>query len=587
MRLRAKLFYNLLFFAILASCVGVLLWQHLKFLQQAEQRQLKGLYESFTAEISSKANSAVAVAAALAAQPQLNALFEQDKRAELISYLTPTWQRLRDDFNVEQLQLHTAQSESYLRMHAPEVYGDTLSSFRKTVVQAIESASAVSGLELGRYGIGIRGVVPLLSAAAQPIGSIEVGFAVDDTWLQQFKAKHDAEISLFTYQNKLELLSSTQSQDLAWPDLSSARFAPQLWTSQSGASEVAHYSFTLNDYSGDVIGVVDVAMNRDFYRYAKRKAIVLAIVSVLISLITTYVLNLSILRLRRKMAQAKQQKVQLEQSQQQNISMLNYIVEKEKMASLGQLVSGVAHEINTPLGVAITANSCNLSQSKVIKQQFAENELSRKILSEYLLSSHDTHLLIEYNLARMALLVEKFKSLAVRKGSDEKQIFSLYKLFNSVADSLKSECEMNKLTVRIEVSQQFDIQGQPLEFINIAHHIILNTLHHGLNPDQTELVITVDIEQDRLLISFSDNGPGVAPANLEHIFAPFFTTARNKACTGLGLSIVYNVVTQKFKGEIQAQSPCMQNGGFKLTLSFAVAKAKAGQVYELITSDPG
>ena len=64
MRLRAKLFYNLLFFAILASCVGVLLWQHLKFLQQAEQRQLKGLYESFTAEISSKANSAVAVAAA-------------------------------------------------------------------------------------------------------------------------------------------------------------------------------------------------------------------------------------------------------------------------------------------------------------------------------------------------------------------------------------------------------------------------------------------------------------------------------------------------------------------------------------------
>jgi len=223
MNIKIKVFYSLFFFLVLTSCVGILLFQYLHFLQVAEERQIRSLHDNFITEVSTKGQSAVNIAATLASQPIVIESLQLNQREVLLHSQITTWEMLKTRFDVKQLQFHTPDIKSYLRMHAPEKYGDSLRDFRNTVVKVLETKQPVSGLERGVYGLGIRGVVPIFdSKKAETLGSVEIGFAFDGPFLEDFKAKYDVEVTVFIEGNNLALYNTTWRSAVQWPDLSAA-----------------------------------------------------------------------------------------------------------------------------------------------------------------------------------------------------------------------------------------------------------------------------------------------------------------------------------------------------------------------------
>jgi signal transduction histidine kinase len=246
----------------------------------------------------------------------------------------------------------------------------------------------------------------------------------------------------------------------------------------------------------------------------------------------------------------------------------NKLIESEKMAALGSLVSGVAHEINTPLGVSITANSHLKTENEKVLDLIENNKLKKSNLNSFLEQVKQTVSIIEVNLDRSAKLIKNFKKVAVDQSIEEIRKFDLCEYTSEVLSSLKPEWKHTKVQVETDFPGRLEITTYPGAIAQIFTNLITNSLKHAFDDDFKNGLILIKLEKysGKILITFSDNGKGMPSEVLTNIFNPFFTTKRGTGGTGLGMHIVYNLVTQKLNGRIECHSLVDQGSQFIIEL---------------------
>ncbi|HWR02556.1 MAG TPA: ATP-binding protein [Humidesulfovibrio sp.] len=247
-----------------------------------------------------------------------------------------------------------------------------------------------------------------------------------------------------------------------------------------------------------------------------------------------------------------------------------HLIQSEKMASLGGLVAGVAHEINTPVGIGVTAASHLEDKTRAMLDEFRGGALKRASLEEYLgLCDESTHMILA-NLRRASDLIRSFKQVAVDRSTEEKRVFRLRSYLEQVLLSLRPHLKKTAIVVELECDPELEIDSYPGLWSQIVSNLVMNALQHAFEPGQAGRIgITAALEQERLRFTFSDDGRGIAQEHLGKIFEPFFTTYRQKGGSGLGLSIVYNLVTQTMGGTIHVASEPGHGAVFNIMVPLA------------------
>lgn len=231
------------------------------------------------------------------------------------------------------------------------------------------------------------------------------------------------------------------------------------------------------------------------------------------------------------------------------------LIEKEKMAGLGQLVAGVAHEINTPVGIGITAASTLSDETRDFQADFQAGNLRKSALENYFNVATDSSRLILNNLQRAGDLIRSFKQVAVDQSSLEKRRVTAKKYFKEVLESLKPNLKGTAHVLDVLGDETVYIESYPGAISQVITNLVMNSVTHAYKPGEKGY-LSFDLRQsdDRLLIKYTDDGCGISAQHIEKIFEPFFTTARNQGGSGLGLHIIYNLVTQKLQGTILCES---------------------------------
>jgi len=239
------------------------------------------------------------------------------------------------------------------------------------------------------------------------------------------------------------------------------------------------------------------------------------------------------------------------------------LVESEKLASLGGLVAGVAHEINTPVGIGVTASSHLFEATKQFINQYTNGEITNKDLSSYLNEVKESSSLISSNLERAAKLIISFKQVAVDQSSKEVRPYKVKQYFNEVLQSLKPQFKHTKYTVKLHCDDRLTVNGEAGAFSQIITNLINNSLVHGFeNMTSGNIDINISHKQGNVIFVYSDSGKGIAKEHITKIFDPFYTTKRGQGGTGLGLNIVYNLVVQSLKGTIKFNGEYDQGSQF-------------------------
>lgn len=242
------------------------------------------------------------------------------------------------------------------------------------------------------------------------------------------------------------------------------------------------------------------------------------------------------------------------------------LVEAEKMASLAILVAGVAHEINTPLGVGLTAASSLQEQTRHLACSFTERSMTQSDLKNYFTNAETSTVLLRNNLERIGHLIDAFRQVAVDGKSLQKRVFRLYDCLNEVILSLGDRLPAERVTVQIQCDPQLEIESFPDDWVSIFANLLGNSLKHGFKNRQRG-VITIQINQDskKLRVDYSDDGRGLTSEDLSRIFDPFFTTDFQQGM-GLGMHLVYNLISHRLGGSIQCDSQPDQGVHFHIEI---------------------
>ncbi|RLC09536.1 MAG: hypothetical protein DRI24_21620 [Deltaproteobacteria bacterium] len=231
------------------------------------------------------------------------------------------------------------------------------------------------------------------------------------------------------------------------------------------------------------------------------------------------------------------------------------LVQTEKMASLGSLVAGVAHEINTPVGIGVTASSLLEEKTQQINGLHSSGKMKRSDLEKYLKAANDTSASILSNLKQAADLIRSFKQVAVDQSNEERRVFHVKEYINSVLLSLRPKLKKTAHHVQVECQENLKINSYPGAFSQIVTNLVMNSLLHGFSGiDRGEIQIKFSKTDVDYLLTYSDNGVGMDADTCRNIFDPFFTTKRASGGTGLGMHIVFNLATQTLNGKINCKS---------------------------------
>lgn len=246
------------------------------------------------------------------------------------------------------------------------------------------------------------------------------------------------------------------------------------------------------------------------------------------------------------------------------------LIESEKMAALGNLVSGVAHEVNTPLGNAMTGGSIIVRETAQIQKLLEEGSLKRSVMDEKLsIISQSASLLIK-SLSHAAALVKSFKHISVDQSIDDLREFDLEEYLQEILQTYHNKLKHQRVEVEVRSLEPFVIYSYPGAYAQIFNNLLNNALLHAFDHKDEGAKITIVFEKilDNIVIRFSDNGVGVDAKIHSTIFEPFVTTKRNAGGTGLGMNIIYNLVTQKLGGTIRFDSVMGNGTTFELILPY-------------------
>ncbi|MBB6481670.1 PAS domain-containing sensor histidine kinase [Spirochaeta isovalerica] len=253
------------------------------------------------------------------------------------------------------------------------------------------------------------------------------------------------------------------------------------------------------------------------------------------------------------------------------------LVEAEKMAALGGLVAGVAHEINTPVGIGVTAASHLEEAIKEFDQLYLENKASKRDFDRFIKLSRESSAMILSNMKRASNLIQSFKQVAVDQSSREIRTFSISRYIDEVLMSLHAQLRRTPFTVEVICPEDFQVTTYPGALSQILTNLIMNSITHGFEGlESGRIKIDVKKADENVLIIFSDTGKGISEDNLKRIFDPFFTTRRGTGGSGLGMNIVYNLVTQSLGGQISCTSTVGEGTWFELEFPARIDENKRG-----------
>lgn len=248
----------------------------------------------------------------------------------------------------------------------------------------------------------------------------------------------------------------------------------------------------------------------------------------------------------------RQRTVELEQVIEDLHETRDQVIQSEKMAFLGRLVAGVAHEINTPLGVVVTSGSYMDILTKALVKEREGGHLKEESLTEYLESVSEVTDSINRNVLRVSELVQSFKQLAIDQGKDAKHHFGLKENCDMVIGTLQYDRVAKHIEIENNIPADFYIESYPIGFSMIFNQLILNAMQHAFSKQDHPLIqIWIQVQsEDVWALYISDNGKGMKQEVMANAFDPFYTTSRQKGNSGLGLHIVYNIVTQQLGGRV-------------------------------------
>jgi len=233
-----------------------------------------------------------------------------------------------------------------------------------------------------------------------------------------------------------------------------------------------------------------------------------------------------------------------------------HLVQQEKLASLGGVVAGVAHEINTPLGIAKTGTSFHQDLLHKIKKQFDDKTLTASSMNEYILKAIEASQAVSHNLERAIDLVKNFKHAAVDRIDDSIHEHNLYELVSRIAQSMKAEFDRHGIDFKIDIDPAIHIVTYGSDLSQVLSNLLTNACIHGFDGiDDPKVLVTAVQKEDSIIVDVSDNGVGVKEDIQENVFDPFVTTKRMQGSTGLGMNIVFNQITGKLNGTIELITP--------------------------------
>ncbi|MFT4927316.1 MAG: ligand-binding sensor domain-containing protein/signal transduction histidine kinase [Phenylobacterium sp.] len=238
------------------------------------------------------------------------------------------------------------------------------------------------------------------------------------------------------------------------------------------------------------------------------------------------------------------------------------LVQSEKMAALTYLVTGVAHEVNTPLGICVTVISLQLETLKTLDEQYKAGKIKASTLQNYLEKSSEQMSVAQRNILRTADLINSFKQVAVDQTHEVLAKCQLHDYLHTIINSVSTKARQTQLQVEINVAKDLVLTTYPGVWTQIITDLIENSLKHGFGAGeagQITMGATLDKALDkedhnRLHFTYRDNGCGMSEEQVRRVFDPFYTTNRDQGGTGLGMHIVFNLVSQKLLGNIECTS---------------------------------
>ncbi len=245
------------------------------------------------------------------------------------------------------------------------------------------------------------------------------------------------------------------------------------------------------------------------------------------------------------------------------------LIDAERLAALGGLVAGVTHEVNNPIGISLTVASSLARRTEMFETELkADGQLRRSRLEEFVRSSRDASEQLVANLHRAADLIQSFKQVAVDRSHAERRRFMLREATDQIIASVRPVLKRAPITLQVDVPEGLVIDGYPGSYGQILTNLFLNATNHAF-ADGRSGTISISARprgQDDIEITFADDGAGMTPEVQRQAFDPFFTTRRDEGGTGLGLHIVYTLVTQQLGGRMMLESRPGQGTTFRIIM---------------------
>ena len=231
------------------------------------------------------------------------------------------------------------------------------------------------------------------------------------------------------------------------------------------------------------------------------------------------------------------------------------LIQAERLASLGGLVAGVAHEINTPVGITLTGASILQEATDKISAAMSAGNIRKSQIQEYIETAVESSRLIMGNAQRAAELIHSFKQISVDQTSELRRPFRVKEYIDEVIMCLHPRLKKTQIQVKVNCAADIELDSYSGAFAQILTNLVMNSLAHAFDVNDSGCIdICAVLNNDILIMEFSDDGKGIRPEYLSKIFDPFFTTQLGKGGSGLGLNIVFNLIVKKLGGSINVES---------------------------------
>ncbi len=281
-------------------------------------------------------------------------------------------------------------------------------------------------------------------------------------------------------------------------------------------------------------------------------------------------------KLEKEISQRRTMENTLRQSNQRLESSLNHLretqqqlIESEKMASLGGLVAGITHDVNTPIGISVTAASYLREKLDSLDSALTNKELTQQQLQKFIEEGRESLSLLDNNLHRASDLISSFKQVAVDQASDAIRDINVKRYIEELIQSLQPHLKKSSHKIELNCADDLFIRCPAGALSQIFTNLILNSLRHAFDGiEQGTMIIDIELRGSELHVVYKDDGNGLSEDALTKLFNPFFTTKLNDGGSGLGTHIVRNLVTQTLQGDIDATS--QPGEGLTYTFSFPV-----------------